>query len=178
MLLRKPKNPYDITRSTSNVGPNAKGAAMMCYAYRIIRKTNSQIDQLHQLKTNQIILKKRGYPEEEFVKTLNEVRIKEKERKKRKITVKEIDNRRFLPPVTWDEVSQNHMRIRSLLRRSKILRKYRAPSSKPQKKILELVFTKKNSINQLEKYLGRRLTSFKTPLRPMYLKFIQKYQES
>ena len=175
MLLRKSKNPYDITRSTSNVDPNAKRAAMMCYAYRIIRKTNSQVDQLHQLKTNQIILKKRGYPEKDFVKTLNEVRIKEKERKKGKTMVKETDNRRFLPPVTWDVVSLNHVRIRNLLKRSKILRKYRAPSSKPQKKILELVFTKKSSINQLEKYLGRPHTDFKTPLRPMYLKFIKKY---
>ena len=177
MLLRKPKNPYDITRSKSNVDPNAKRAAMMCYAYRIIRKTNSQIDQMHQTKTNQIILRKRGYSEKEFINTLNEIRAKEKERKKRKAMVeeKETDNRRFLPAVTWDEVSQNHVRIRSLLKRSKILRKYRAPSSKPQKKILELVFTKRSSINQLEKYLGRPLTSFKTPLRPMYLKFLQKY---
>ena len=175
MLLRKPKNPYDITRNTSNVGPNAKRSAMMCYAYRIIRKTNSQVDQLHQLKTNQLILKKRGYPEEELIKALKNARAKEKERKKKKTIIEETDNKRFLPPVTWDEVSRNHVRIGNLLRRSKILRKYRAPSSRPQKKILELVFTKKGSTNQLEKYLGRPPTSFKTPLRPMYLKFLKKY---
>ena len=172
MLLRKQKNPYDITRSTSNVEPNAKRAAMMCYAYRSTRKTNSQIDTIHQFKANMIILKKRGYKEEEFVKVMEQVKYRENKKKNDNNLKKEKDNRKFLPGIRWDEVSGNHLRILKVLRRSKILRRYRTPALKPMKKILGMVFTKKSSTNQMEKYLGRPATSFKLPIRPMYLKFI------
>ena len=171
MLLRKQKNPYDITRSTSNVEPNAKKAAMMCYAYRWARKTNSQIDIIHQSKTNLIILKKRGYQEKEFIRIMRQVKNREKKRKSNNLE-KEKDNRKFLPAIRWDEVSGNHVRIMKLLKRSKIISKYKTPALKPMKKILEMVYTKKSSTNQMEKYLGRPATSFKWPMRSMYMKFI------
>ena len=151
-LLRKKNNSYDITRASSNTSSNAKSSAMNCYAYRMMRRTNWKMDSKHQLRTNTLILQRRGHTSEDFTKILNKVKnrvkISKRENSTKTGSTKRVD-KRFLPPVTWDEVTSNHKRIKFILKRSNVFTKYRQPGYKSGRKVLQLIFTKKTFMKRM-----------------------------
>ena len=165
-LLRKKNNCYDVTRASSNTFENAKLSAMTCYAYRIFRRTNWQKDRKHQFETNVLIMKERGHNEKAFREIVKKVKGKELKRRRKKDTTQEEETtedvqKRFIPAATWDHTTNNHSRICGILKRAGALERYKRPGYRTNKKVLQLVFTKKSFINYLEEFVGRPVTKFK-----------------
>ena len=167
--LRKRNNSYDITRFSSNTWKAAKWSAMTTYAYRMLRATNSHKDFIHQFKVYKMVLKARGFPDNMFEIRMKAIKRREAIRKRigkeasieMKMGRLSLGGKSFLKPITFDEVSENHNRVASFLKKAGIHKKYRKAGFRPTKKVLPIVFTKKNFINGVQKFLGLPLTEFK-----------------
>ena len=155
-VLRKNNNAYDITRSHSNTFLAAKRAAMYCYAYRMVRKTNWVLDRKHQLDINLMVLRARGYKDHIFKGILQNARGHVK-RKEAKIAEGAIDGRRYLPPVTFDKVSRNHCKIIKFIDRLGTFKRYKKPGYRTKTKVLGLVYTKKIFLKRISRYLETKI---------------------